>query len=70
MADAAVVVTEGVESTWYYHLSWADGRNRTALCGASVFATLVPLTAWGHVGHLRERWCSECRRLAYPEEKP
>ena len=56
-----LVVTEGVESTWYYHLSEVkDGRETVAICGARVMHTEVPITAWGFVGHLKERWCKAC----------
>src|SRR3990167_551705 len=59
------VVTEGVESTWHYHLSEPrDGRETWALCGARVMNTTIPISAWGTVGHLRERWCSFCETEA------
>lgn len=60
-----LVVTEGVESTWHYHLSYAkNGKDTRALCGAQVMNTQIPLSAWGTVGHLRERWCKKCKEEA------
>lgn len=54
-------VSEGIAGTWFYHLS--DGPNKAfSMCGARVMVTNVPLSAWGHVSHLKERWCKKCER--------
>ena len=58
---APIQVMEGVSGTWFYHLG-RKGQT-TALCGARVMTTQVPLSAWGHVGHLHERWCAKCADL-------
>lgn len=55
-------VTEGIAGYWSYHLS-RQGTNATALCGARTMSTSIPLSGWGHIGHLNEKWCTECTRL-------
>lgn len=58
-----VVITEGVESHFLYHLS--DPRKTTrGLCGKPTMTTLVPLSAWGVVTHLKERYCETCATIA------
>ena len=54
-------ITEGVAGTWFYHLGRGD---MVALCGAKTMQSNAPLSSWGFVGHLRERYCAECARLA------
>ena len=67
-------VTEGVESTWHYHLSlWVRVSSHTigqpavvALCGARVMPTSIPLKAWDTTPtdwHIPESWCKDCHRL-------
>ena len=60
-------VTEGIESTWHYHLS-IKGRHTFALCGRKTMKTSLPLAKFG-VGkpapegsQLFGRWCAECQR--------
>lgn len=62
-------VTEGIAGTYHYHLSrltaGKDGAPvsaTTALCGAKVMHTHVPLAAWGYHGHLHEHYCESCGR--------
>ena len=57
-------VVEGIESTWHYHLRRVDQRVSESLCGAQVFSTEIPVSAWGVVTHLRERYCSKCAEEA------
>lgn len=65
-----VVIVEGVESTWSYHLAPPKGDTRAidwrALCGRDrLMQTSIPLTAWGHrVGHLPEKYCAKCEAAA------
>ena len=65
-----VVIVEGVESTWSYHLAPPKGATRAidwrALCGRDrLMQTSIPLTAWGHrVGHLPEKYCAKCEAAA------
>lgn len=69
-AQPPVVIVEGVESTWSYHLALPKGDTRAidwrALCGRDrLMQTSIPLTAWGHrVGHLPEKYCAKCEAAA------
>ena len=64
IADQLVVV-EGVEAYWNYHLQLRDTDDKTkSLCGHTVFATQIPLTSWGIRSHLAEGWCTDCRKRA------
>jgi hypothetical protein len=53
-------VTEGIHGTFRYHLS--ETRSGRALCGARVMLTHIPVSAWGTVSHLGERWCAACEK--------
>ena len=58
------VVTEGVEGTWYYHISHR-GTPVKALCGVRTMATSLPITSFGLIKtHLKERYCGKCLNLA------
>lgn len=57
-----IVVRESIHGTWFYHLGRKDEYK--ALCGKPSMPTKIPRSAWGHVGHLKERYCAECKRLA------
>ncbi len=55
-------------STYFYHLhedegdpKFSGGRLR-ALCGVTFLGwdTQIPLSTWGHRGHLPSRYCPEC----------
>jgi hypothetical protein len=67
----ALRITEGIHGTHHYHLSRVRpasvGKGMiaepTALCGAWVMATELPLTTWGYRGHLGEHYCAICSRL-------
>lgn len=61
-AVADLQVVEGISGYWFYHLSNTTPAH--ALCGAHTMYTAVPLSAWGCIGHLHERYCAECARLA------
>ena len=62
-------VVEGSSGTWFYHL--ATGSDFTSLCGKQTMACALPMSAWGTVTHLKERYCKECekRRPASPSAK-
>ena len=62
-APIPLVVTEGIESRWRYHLSNAKGTTRS-LCGAKTMHTAMQLSAWGTVSHLNERYCPQCAHQA------
>jgi len=57
-----LVVKEGVESTYHYHL--APEHLWVSLCGRRVMQTGIPVSAWGSKSHLREKWCEDCRSKA------
>lgn len=61
MTENGLVITEGVEGYFHYHLSHHNKRAR-ALCGRQVMSTMIPLGYWGSITHLREKWCAECAR--------
>ena len=57
------VVTEGVESTWHYHISERGPDAHTSLCRSLVMNTSIPLTNWDSTPegyHIREHWCKKC----------
>lgn len=54
-------IVEGVSGTWFYHLA-RESELTTALCGARTMETRIPLTAWGKISHLNERWCAKCSK--------
>ena len=57
------IVTEGIESTWYYHISLEDKPIRS-LCGKRTMRTSLPVKSWGIVTeHIGEKYCSECKKL-------
>jgi len=57
-----IIITEGVEGFWYYHLSKPETFNRS-LCGKRVMITNLPLSSWGTVTHLNEKYCKDCEQL-------
>ncbi len=57
------VVTEGVESTWRYHISEKGESAHTSLCASHVMYSGIPLTDWDSTPedyHIREHWCKKC----------
>ena len=61
------VITEGIHGTWFYHYS--DAGDRTiSLCGERTMLTELPLSSWGFVGRLGERYCKSCRSLHLKSE--
>lgn len=60
-------VVEGIAGVWSYHRA-ADELGHRSLCGRLTMPTKIPLSIWGHVGHLPERWCDECKKLAEEKE--
>ena len=58
-----IVITEGVESTWYYHFSHKDSTVKS-LCGKPTMQTNLSKDQWGFVSpHIGERYCKDCERL-------
>lgn len=63
--EGDLVVVEGVEGTWHYHLA-REGSNHRALCGRRTMRTSVPLDAWDRTPpgyHIPERWCQRCHAM-------
>lgn len=58
-----ICITEGIGGAWYYHLSRVNSQTRS-FCGKQTMFSPAPLDTWGQVGHLKERYCSTCERLA------
>lgn len=58
----AFLITEGVNSTFHYHIA-KFGHSTRSLCGAQTFHTSIPLNAWGVKDHLPSKWCSICEEL-------
>ncbi len=56
-------IAESVTGTFYYHLSEPDKFRSACEDQAQVMHTRIPLSTWGHKGHLRERWCEKCAKL-------
>lgn len=56
-------VVESITGQWFYHLS--PNRRGPALCGyANTMVTHCTLDSWGFRGHLREKYCEKCEKLA------
>ncbi|HRP29907.1 MAG TPA: hypothetical protein PLG77_15880 [Burkholderiaceae bacterium] len=65
-----LVVTEGSNGFWDYHLSRRVNHLR-ALCGAATLPTAIPVSAWGAPAEeglpKSPNYCEKCARLAWPE---
>jgi hypothetical protein len=62
-------IVEGIAGVYHYHLSETGKNGEPALCGNKrVMLTSLPLASWGKVGHLREKYCKECRDLQLRRE--
>ena len=62
------IVTEGVQGTWYYHISKKNEFTKS-LCGAHAMITSLPLSSWGIKSRLGERFCDQCKSLFEKEAK-
>lgn len=58
-AEDDIVITEGVEGYWHYHLSHKDNTKKS-LCDCHTMHTSLPLNSWGTITHLHERYCKRC----------
>jgi len=58
------MVTEAAPGYWSYHISYVDTFTKP-LCGKDIvtMVTAIPMNTWGFVGHLRERYCDECKKI-------
>lgn len=58
-----LVITEGVASVYFYHLSEPE-RKTVSLCGAQTMHTSLPLSSWGFKSkHIPEGYCETCQTL-------
>lgn len=56
-----LVIRESIHGNFYYHL--AEKEQITALCGKkNTMSTRIPLSYWGEIGHLHERYCPKCNK--------
>lgn len=62
-----MIISEGVEGYYFYHISPDDSPTKS-LCGKTVMPTQIPVSTWGFKGHLNERYCAECEKLAMFKE--
>ena len=58
------MITEEVTGNYSYHISETPTFTKS-LCGKDITMmwTNIPFTTWGHVGHLRERYCNKCKEI-------
>lgn len=61
MPDLKIV--ESRTGNWHYHLS-TEPNGLRALCGVPTMHSYARIDTWGFVGHLGEKYCPECPRLA------
>lgn len=62
-AEPRFEVAESISGTYFYHVRDANSTTDAyrALCGARVMTTSIPMSDWGVVTHLHDRWCKQCR---------
>lgn len=58
------MIVEGVHGYYHYHIAFKEIFT-TPLCDEKqlTMQTSIPMSAWGKVGHLRERYCAKCKNL-------
>ena len=57
-------IVETVYGYYHYHLSESGKTHQPTLCGREdVMTTEIPLSIWGYVGHLNEKWCEKCWKI-------
>ena len=60
-----LVVVEGIDGAWHYHLAQRRKGYIRALCGAATIPTELRAACWGVTsGHLSEVYCRGCENLA------
>jgi hypothetical protein len=64
MKENKLYIVEGIEGYYRYHLSEHNENCKPAICGNShVMITGIPLSSWGIVSHLKERYCEHCDKI-------
>ncbi len=63
-----VKIVESTVLDFHYHLSETGKTYEPTLCGVNlVMYTLIPMSAWGVVSHINEKWCKKCWEI-YKED--
>jgi hypothetical protein len=64
MVTNQFMITEGVHGYFHYHISYVDTFSKS-LCGKNetTMWTDIPMDTWGFRGHLKERYCKECKEI-------
>lgn len=60
-------IVETVTGYYAYHLSASmEVGKYPTLCASKtmVMPTLLPLASWNYTGHLREKYCAKCSKIA------
>jgi hypothetical protein len=60
-------IVEHISGVWSYHMRDAAqpaALSQPSACGKPVMTTHAPLSTWGLVGHLREKYCPTCAARA------
>ena len=65
--DKKYEIVEGISGHWYYHFAF-KGKSHRGLCNATTMHCNLPLSFWGTVGHLNEKYCSKCYELTQDAE--
>lgn len=62
------MMVEEVYGNWFYHIAYKDFFTHP-ICGMDIITmqTSIPMSTWGFVGHIRERYCDACKKK-YDEE--
>jgi len=62
------MMVEEAMGYWYYHIAYKDLFTHP-ICGEDVttMQTSIPMSTWGFVDHLKERYCDACKKK-YDEE--
>ena len=59
-----LIITEGVQGIWYYHLSYPETFTKS-LCDKNTMRTSVSIENWGISGlNTPDKWCSKCEHIA------
>lgn len=66
MVKPKLMITEGVESLWHYHLSYDNTKSR-GLCGARTMYTTIHVEDWrvpfGEDWGKQPTWCTACEQI-------
>jgi hypothetical protein len=63
MSESFMIVEE-VTGYYHYHIALKDTFTKS-LCNKNItmMYTAIPLSTWGYVGHLNERYCDKCKEI-------